>query len=472
MRDIVVTAIVIGSLPLILRRPYVGVLMWAWVSFMSPHRLAWSFAYNMPFAMLIAVVTIIAVFMAREPRRLPINAFVLVWAAFVLWMVFTTLFAFEPTAAREQLSKVLKIQLFVLLVMLLAHSRKRIELFVWVIVLSIGFYSLKGGLFTLTTGGSSRVYGPPGGFISENNALALATLMVIPLMNFLRLQATNVWIRRGFLGAMVLSVASVLGSQSRGAFVAAAALLVFFWLKSERKLATAFVLAIVIPPLILSMPQSWVERISTINQPQAEAGDIESMRTRDLSGRLSAPIASRDRLGFWPKDFSALGRVNAWNYSINVANSRVTGAGFESWSPASFALFAPIPEEFQAAHSIFFSVLADHGWIGLTLYLAILIITWRNARWIIRQKALPPDLKWTADLARMLQLSMISYCTAGAFLSLAYYDLPWAMFAIMMLTRTLVERELATRSAPDRGARAPVFARALPAREVAPSARV
>ena len=46
MRDIIVTLAVFGLLPLILRRPWLGVLAWSWLGFMNPHRLTWGFAYD------------------------------------------------------------------------------------------------------------------------------------------------------------------------------------------------------------------------------------------------------------------------------------------------------------------------------------------------------------------------------------------------------------------------------------------
>lgn len=55
MRDILVTALILGSLPFILRRPYIGILVWAWVSYMNPHRLTWVFAYDLPFAQIVGV---------------------------------------------------------------------------------------------------------------------------------------------------------------------------------------------------------------------------------------------------------------------------------------------------------------------------------------------------------------------------------------------------------------------------------
>ena len=49
LRDIAVTLVIVGSLPFCFMRPYIGVLVWTWILFMSPHRLTWGFAYDLPF---------------------------------------------------------------------------------------------------------------------------------------------------------------------------------------------------------------------------------------------------------------------------------------------------------------------------------------------------------------------------------------------------------------------------------------
>jgi len=46
MRDIAITLIIFGLVPVILRYPWTGVLVYAWVSIFSPHRFAFGFAYN------------------------------------------------------------------------------------------------------------------------------------------------------------------------------------------------------------------------------------------------------------------------------------------------------------------------------------------------------------------------------------------------------------------------------------------
>lgn len=449
MRDLLIAAVIFGSLPFILRRPYVGILVWSWVSYMNPHRLAWGFAYDFPFAQVVGITTIVGIFFSRESKAIPWKPLTVIWLLFVVWMIVTTIFAIYPDDAFEQLKKVLKIQLVTFLTMMLINSRERLNMLIWVIVVSIGFYSVKGGLFTLLSGGASRVYGPERSFISDNNAMALATLMVVPLMEYLRLQTANRWVRLALLVAILLSAASVLGSHSRGAFVAGVAVCALLWARSNRKLVAVVIFAGAVVPLVVLMPENWHQRIGTISlDSTADVRDIESMRTRHGEGRISAPIASRDWLGYWPNDFSALGRVNAWNYSINVANDRPTGAGFSSWTRSTFARYAPIVEEVQAAHSIVFSILADHGWIGLFLFVTILALGWRNASWVIVRSRDDPSLRWARDLMRMVQVSLLAYLVGGAFLSLAYFDLPWHLIAVVLICMNLTEQHLAAKRRP------------------------
>ena len=41
MRDVLILGIILGSLPLCFFRPYFGVLMWTWIAYFNPHRLAY-----------------------------------------------------------------------------------------------------------------------------------------------------------------------------------------------------------------------------------------------------------------------------------------------------------------------------------------------------------------------------------------------------------------------------------------------
>lgn len=145
MRDIALAIIVFGSLPFILSRPYIGILMWSWLGYMSPHRLTYGFAYDFPFAQIVAITTLVAFLLNRESKHFPVNSLTTVWFMFLAWMCITTAFAIFPEVSLVQLIKVAKIQLVTLLTVIVMNSRERLNLLVWVIFLSLGFYGVKGG---------------------------------------------------------------------------------------------------------------------------------------------------------------------------------------------------------------------------------------------------------------------------------------------------------------------------------------
>lgn len=418
LRDLVLTLLVAITLPFILRRPYIGILVWSWLSYMNPHKQAFGFAYNMPFAQIVAITTLVSILFSREKFRFPMNGTIVLWLMLLLWMTITTAFAIYPEIAWEQYTKVIKIQLVTFLTLLLIVDFKKLNQLIWVIALSIGFYSTKGGLFTIMTGGSFRVWGPGGGFIQENNSLAVATLMILPLIIYLYNEHKDVvWLKNGLLCAAILSAFSVVGSQSRGALIAVAAVGAFFWLKSKSKLLSGFAIVLLGFTVFSFMPSSWHDRMNTIENYQ--------------------------------EDKSAMGRINAWGYSINVASDRFTGAGFESWSAQNFARWAPDPDAVHAAHSIYFSVLADHGWPGLALFLIILGLTWFRLSKLISHSSDYACLQSENFLARMLQISLIAYLVGGAFLSLSYFDLPWHIMAIAIILDNHVAEKLRNISSPD-----------------------
>ena len=182
LRDLFLTLFIFGMIPFILKRPWLGALMWVWVSVMSPHRLSWDFAYTMPFAQMIALATLLALLLSKEKNKFPWTPVTVVFTLFVLWMNITTLFALQPDSAWLEWSTVMKTMFMVFVVMLALHTKEHIQWLVWALVISLGFYGVKGGIFTLVGGAEYRVYGPPQSYVEENNALAVAMCMSASLL--------------------------------------------------------------------------------------------------------------------------------------------------------------------------------------------------------------------------------------------------------------------------------------------------
>lgn len=406
MRDIFVTVVIFGILPFALARPYVGVLLWTWVSFMNPHRLCWGFAFDFPFAMIIAIVTLIGLLISREPKKIPWTRETVILFVFVLWMVITTIFSVYPILAWPQLDKVLKIQLMVFVTMMVMQSKERLNLLVWVMTLSLAFYGVKGGIFTISHGGVYHVRGPDNTFIGGDNEMGLALIMTIPLLRYLQLTTTRFWLRHAMTAVIMLCALAAIGSQSRGAMLGMVAMGAFFWIKSRSRFFTVLLTAVAAGLILMVMPQAWFDRMSTIETYQQDA--------------------------------SAEGRINAWKMAFNLAKDRPLGGGFNAFQRGMFAVYAPDPSNVHDSHSIYFEVLGEHGFFGLALFLLLGLMTWRTASWIIKRARDDPENRWAGDLAAMVQVSLVGYAGAGAFLGLANFDLYYTLIAVVVLCKTIL----------------------------------
>lgn len=397
MRDLILFFLIVPGGFIALKHPFVGAMMWTWISMMNPHRLAWGFMYDAPIALFLALCTLIGLLRTSEKRSPFVGAPVFLLTALIIWMCITTVFAFDTSASLGQLEKVLKIDLMVLVTIMLIRTKREMLVFAWVVALSIGFYGFKGGLFTLLSGGGSRVYGPPSSYIRENNALAVALIVTVPLLRFLQMTLTKAWHRHAMTVGMILCGMAILGSHSRGAILAISAMLVVLWWRGKNKFATAFVMLVVGYFALSMMPEHWWERMQSLENPE---------------------------------DRSAQGRINAWMMAYNIAKDNFFGGGFSIYNPLVYSLYAPDPTYVVSAHSIYFHMLGEHGFVGLGIYLMFWFSTWLSAGWLRRNGKLHPETMWCVHLGSMIQVSLVGFAVGGAFLSLAYFDLPYNLMAL------------------------------------------
>lgn len=400
MRDLFVAAVVFGSLPFILRRPWLGILMWSWLGYMNPHRLAYGFVTTMPVALIIALTTFAAILFSKEEKRLPWTRETVLLLIFTGWMFVSTLMAQYPGMAWPQWDKVWRIILMTYVTMMLITDRQRLHWLMVVIALSIGFYGFKGGVFILTGGSGNNVMGPSGSFIADRNSVGLALIMIVPLLWYVRLQTQNVWLRWALLLGGALTLIAIIGTNSRGALVGLLAMGVFFLMKARNRFGIILALIPVVLVVLYVMPPEWFERMHTIQN--------------------------------YEEDGSAMGRLYAWGNAITLANMFFFGGGFRAITGFGGT----------DSHSNWFGVLGELGWVGLAMFVMLHVFTWLSASQIIRWVKPHPSLTWAGDMAAMVQVSLIGYMSAGSFLGLQYFDLFYHLVAITVIAKGLVQREL------------------------------
>jgi probable O-glycosylation ligase (exosortase A-associated) len=396
--------------------------MWVWISMMNPHRLSYGFAFDFPFALIIAIATLAALMFTGQRRPFPLTSITGLLLAFVAWMSITSLYAMQPVnVVLDAWLVVIKTQVMVLATLMLIRGRAQIDQLIWTIVISVGYYGVKGGIWTLLKGGGERVWGPVGTYIEGNNELALALVMLLPLMYYLAQTTSRRWIKYGLWAAIGACAFSVLGSQSRGALLAIGAVALLLGIKSDRPALVTTLVVLGMAGAIAFMPDSWTERMNTIET--------------------------------YEQDTSAMSRIQTWKTIWNMVQDHpVVGAGFELSNPVLYQLYAPDPNMRQfSAHSIYFQALGEHGFVGLAIFLVFGVVVWRRSRKVALLAAGRPGLEWVPLLMRMVQVSLLGFAVGGAFLGLLHYDLPYYLAALVVLgDLTLRESQAATtRDQPD-----------------------
>lgn len=411
MRSLALLACLLATLPLTFVAPQVGVLLWSWLSFFNPQQLAY-LPIPLPLVYVVALTTIGAWFFSREPKRLPSNPTPWLVIVFMLDMTLSSAFTISPETVWNLWNRNIKTMILTLAIMFIMTNRVRLQALIWTIVLSIGFYAVKGAIFTIAHGGSSHVLGPPGSMIADNNTVGLAMVMVWPLMYYLRTTSEDRVVRLGLLATMGVTVLAILGTYSRGAFVAFSFIAVYFWWKSKRKALFAVGGVCVIAPALLFMPAQWVARMNSIDTYQ--------------------------------EDSSATGRLESWGMALRIAADRpLTGIGFDAMvTPLGVSLYDPGRVKRLVAHSIWFEPLADLGIPGLAIFAAIGAVGFFQANSIRKRTRFLPEWAWANELATMSQLSLAGYFAAGTFLSMPYYDVYYAIIAAMAVLNDMVGRAI------------------------------
>jgi probable O-glycosylation ligase (exosortase A-associated) len=418
MKDLIFLLMFLPFVILALRNPFIGLCGWIWTIMAIPNNMLWGFASDIRFTYVIALATIIGMIFDKDPFRKPLfNGLFVLMVLFLLQCAISNTFTLGTGVASWAVwSDFFKAILFSGLCMMLLTTKNRIETFLIVLLLGAGFNIFFEGLKFLVSLGNYKIIGIQNSMMTDNNLFALAILMVLPLYMYMIPQARHKYLKLGFTGLAGLAAVCVIGSFSRGGFVG---LLIVGWrifLKVKRKFVFILFTLIFASSAIYVASDKWTDRIQTIDNAK--------------------------------EDDSFLGRVTAWKLATLAAMDRpFIGAGQDSvqhgWVWAyyysdiqkfDFITDRNTPIEHpKASHSIYFQVLGDTGFIGLLLFLLIL------GKSLLLSKQLTIDAKqaWISNLGKSINTSLLVYLISGGLLSLAYYDLIYAMVSMLICLKQI-----------------------------------
>jgi len=386
-----------------------------------PNGWVWGIASSVRYNLLIALATIISFLIQKDKIKTDVSGITITIILFFCWATISSVITLSnPDIVWREWNLFMKIIVFYIFCILTLKEKHHITVFLWAIALSASYFGASEGVKYVISGGGHVLQGIEGSRLEDRNELALAINMAIPLLIFLLTQTKHKILRLGLIGAIVFSAIAIVGSFSRGGLLGLIVVGGYFFLQSKKKLLVVVLLSFTVAGAVTFAPDSWLERMDTIEEMD--------------------------------KDDSFLGRIAAWKQAVLMAaDNPVFGGGFKAgqnyglwklyepdFSKLDFifdtsSYKAPFP---KAAHSIYFQVLGDHGVIGLFIFLFILLLTFRKLSWIVKSS----NDEWSIGLARMLKVSLVAYCVGGAALSLPYFDLSFALFALAHCLGSIVSR--------------------------------
>ena len=392
--------------------PAIFFIGYLWTSVLYPSAFATTF---FPLSMIFGISWMVGYFFLDRSNtgKLPLLFYLTI--AFAVWITFTTVTAVMFSAAWDKWNWAIQSILITVACPLLIRTRAQIETAFIAALSAFSAHVLTGGIKSLLgTAGYDRLgrLMMSNNWLGETSTLALAAIITIPMTYYVIRHSTIFEPYRGRLLYIifgfytVFAVECVIGTSARTGVITFAALLLFGVKSIFRKvlvIVSAIALFYVAQPYINGKSMS---RFSTI--------------------------------GTYQNDASAATRLAVWQWATRYAQEHPLGGGFTIFTTSSVTYQAlnaggqmvSIHETNRAAHSIYFEVLAEQGYPGEFLFLAILLNglwgSWRMSRMTSNE----PEHAWVAPFGRVLFVSITLYCVGAAFVGIAYQPLVYLFLGL------------------------------------------
>ncbi len=322
--------------------------------------------------------------------------------AFYCWTLITTSTALLPEIAQSDLWDFTRAIIAVFLIGGAISDRRDLNFVVWAMVCGGGSIAVGGLAQVVLSGGHGMVSGVQAtGFAGNNEVARLFGVVTMPFALFFSYHAAARWLRGCCKLLFATSVLAILGTFSRGAFVALAAFFVHWTIISRHR--TRFILQGFVLVVLVAIAFS----------------------STGLMSRMAT-------IGGYQSDRSFQGREFAWDFAMKTASEHpFVGGGFGAFHLALDPAMAKLEVKWRDAHSIYFEALGHHGYVGLVLYLLLLLGTIAKARSIAKRCSGNPQFYWERDLAIAAQFALIFHMVGGLTISTTYDQ--YVLFVIMIV---------------------------------------
>ncbi len=435
MRDLVFVGYIALILLLAFKRPFIFTLIYAYIDIIAPQRLSYFMLNSVPLSLIVFALAVLGFLISDEKKDVRVSPRWALLLVLVAYCGYTTSVADEPVFALEKWDWVWKALVFAAFLPLTLRTRLRLEALALTMVLCASALIVTGGIKTSLGGGG---YGVLVLLIDNNSGLyegsiiSTVAIAIIPLILWLAKHGTIFkpdWRVRVYAAALIFACLLIpVGTQARTGLVCIAVLAVLLLRFNRYRFfyaAAAVTVAIMSVPFL---PQSFVERMQTIENYEA--------------------------------DESASTRIAVWSWTLEYVKTHPFGGGFEAYRQNKIRYDIPIidengldtgmiessekeiEDEGRAYHSSYFEMLGEQGWPGLAIWLIIHVGgVWRME--VIRRKYKKrgrAEEDWVAPLALALQNAQIIYLVGSVFVAIAFQPFVYMLVGMQIGLDTYLAR--------------------------------
>ena len=438
MRDYAFVLFLFAFFGLGFRKPFLFVLVYAYIDIVSPQRLTYLLLNSLPIS-LIAVALAVAGWLAvddkRDVRVAPRQFLIVILLGYCFY---TTKHADFPLEALDKWDWVWKALAFAAFLPLTLRSKLRIEALLLFMVLSASSIIIVGGIKTILSGGG---YGELNLMVANNSGLyegstiSMVAIAIIPLILWFTRYGTIFppdWKVKTFAYALVFACLLIpIGTSTRTGLLCIVLLAVLMLRDTSKKLVYLGALGAVALVAVPFLPSAFTERMGTIKTYQADA--------------------------------SASTRLAVWQWTMDYAKSHPLGGGFEAYRQNQIRYEKVAVEsdgggnakvdrslevdKARAYHSAYFEMLGEQGYPGLAIWLLINLAGIFRMEVLRRRYAKPePGQEWIAPLASALQSGHLIYMLGGTFIAIAFQPFIYMLIGAQIGLDTYCARKRAETS--------------------------
>lgn len=258
---------------------------------------------------------------------------------------------------------------------------------------------------------AGRIIGYDAPLTGNPNDLALMLNLIVPLTAALFLASRRPAGRSLLAGLLVLDASAIIVTFSRAGLLTLATSLALYLrtLHKAREWRWAVAVLVFLLAAVPLLPPAYVDRVSTMTNISADPTGSAQIRFHDM----------RTALAF-------------------VLDHPITGAGLGMNVLALNELRGP---RWQPVHDIYLEYAVDLGWIGLGLFLLLLVTCVRSAARVSARCAGVPALRELSLLAEAIRITLVAFAVGALFYPVAYNFYFYYFGALAVAVGTVYEAE-------------------------------